>query len=195
MRYHPSDAGFTLVEVLMVVLTVAVLAAIVVPMMNPNIHDRLQTAAQTVASDMAYGRSLAVTNNDSYTFTFNVASNQYSLQYAGSNPALATLPLIAVLLGRGYAPEPGDQSGQPAHGGRTRAIVCRGDRRLRARPDDADHLRKIRPDDSGGGNRHLADRRHGQFATLHHGSREPGDRAGFDRKLSGQPSSGGDCDG
>ena len=35
---------------------------------------------------MAYGRGLAVVNNDSYTFTFSVASNQYTLTYAGSNP-------------------------------------------------------------------------------------------------------------
>jgi type IV fimbrial biogenesis protein FimT len=92
MRYRSANAGFTLVEVLMVVLVVSVLAALALPSMNSGIHDRLQTAAQVVAADMAYGRSLAVTNNDSYTFTFSVASNQYTLTYAGSNSALATLP-------------------------------------------------------------------------------------------------------
>jgi prepilin-type N-terminal cleavage/methylation domain-containing protein len=92
MHNHRANAGFTLVEVLMVVLVVSVLAAIALPTMNPGIHDRLQTAAQVIAADMAYGRSLAVTNNDSYTFTFNVPGNLYTLQYAGSNTALATLP-------------------------------------------------------------------------------------------------------
>jgi prepilin-type N-terminal cleavage/methylation domain-containing protein len=92
MHCRAANAGFTLVEVLMVVLVVSVLAALALPSMNPSIHDRLQTAAQVVAADMAYGRSLAVTNNDSYTFTFSVSSNQYTLTYAGSNSALATLP-------------------------------------------------------------------------------------------------------
>ena len=42
--------------------------------------------------DLAYGRSLAVLNNDTYQFLFDLADNQYTLEYSGSNPALATLP-------------------------------------------------------------------------------------------------------
>src|ERR1043165_8289380 len=92
MRHHQANTGFTLVEVLMVVLLVSVLAAIVLPSMNPGVYDQLLAAAEVVATDLAYGRSLAVTNNDTYRFTFDLTNNQYWLEYTGSNSALATLP-------------------------------------------------------------------------------------------------------
>ncbi len=31
-------------------------------------------------------------NNDTYQFAFDLTNNQYTLEYSGSNPALATLP-------------------------------------------------------------------------------------------------------
>ena len=83
MRRRQPTAGFTLVEVLMVVLLMSVLAAIALPSMNPSIHDQLQAVAEIVANDMAYGRSLAVANNGTYRFTFDLTNNQYYLQYTG----------------------------------------------------------------------------------------------------------------
>lgn len=85
-------AGFTLVEVMLVVLMLSVLAAVAIPMMNPGVQAQLDAAAHLVAQNMAYGRGLAVATNDSYTYTFDLANNRFYLQYAGSNPALATLP-------------------------------------------------------------------------------------------------------
>jgi Tfp pilus assembly protein FimT len=81
-----------LVELLMVVLIMAILAGLVWANNSPALVDQLQSAAQVMAYDLAYGRSLAVANNDTYRFTFNLAQSTYTLQYSGTNPALANLP-------------------------------------------------------------------------------------------------------
>ena len=77
---------------LIVVLLMGILAAVTLPSAVPSVHDQLTAAAQIVAADLAYGRSLAVLNNDTYQYSFDLGNNQYTLQYAGSNSALATLP-------------------------------------------------------------------------------------------------------
>lgn len=79
----------------MALLVMVILAAVVLPSMNPSINDQLDMAAQLVASDMAYGRSLAVTNNSTYRYTFDVTNNLYYLEYSGTNSALNTLPTSA----------------------------------------------------------------------------------------------------
>ena len=85
--------GFTLLEVLLVVMIVAILSALVIPSSQPNACERLEAMAGIVATDLAYGRSLAVSNNGKYRFTLDVPNNRYILQYTGTNPALATLPV------------------------------------------------------------------------------------------------------
>ena len=85
-------SGLTVVEMLIVVLLMSILAAVTLPTAMPSLHEQLVAAAQIVAADLSYGRSLAVLNNDTYQFLFDRADNQYTLQYAGGNSALATLP-------------------------------------------------------------------------------------------------------
>jgi prepilin-type N-terminal cleavage/methylation domain-containing protein len=84
--------GFSLLELLIVVTLMSIIAAIALPSSAPSISVELASAAEVVAGDMAYGRSLAVLNNDTYQFLFDRTDNQYTLEYSGSNPALATLP-------------------------------------------------------------------------------------------------------
>ena len=87
-----SSAGFTLVEILIVIVVMSILAVAIIPSAAPSVTDQLTSAAQIVAADLAYGRSLAVLNNDRYQFQFDRQNNQYTLSYSGSNSALATLP-------------------------------------------------------------------------------------------------------
>ena len=90
-RFYARGA-FTLVEVLMVILLISVLSAIILPSMNPSVYSQLQAAGEVVVNDLEAGRSLALTNSSTYSFTFDLTNNLYYLQYSGSNPALATLP-------------------------------------------------------------------------------------------------------
>ncbi len=89
---HGQSAGFTLIELLIVISLMAIIAGFVLPSSNPGIHDQLRTAARIVATDLAYGRSLALANNSSYKFTFDMENNRYVLEHSGSNSDLDTLP-------------------------------------------------------------------------------------------------------
>jgi len=87
-----QNAGFSLVELLIVISLMGILAGIVLPHFNPGIHEQLQASAQIVAADLSYARDLAVTNDSSYRISFDVAENQYTLEHSGANPMLDALP-------------------------------------------------------------------------------------------------------
>jgi len=92
LRHRRQSAGFSLLELLIVVAVMVILAGLVLPSSDPSLHDQLRSAAQIVAGDLAYGRSLAVTANSRYRFTFDTDNNRYVLEHSGDDPALDTLP-------------------------------------------------------------------------------------------------------
>jgi len=83
--------GFTLLELLIVIAVICILVGAILPNGNPNVLDELRSAAQIVSTELAYGRSLAMANNDNYKFTFDTTQNRFTLQHSGSNASLNQL--------------------------------------------------------------------------------------------------------
>ncbi len=70
----------------------AILVGLVLPKAATALRDQLESAAHTIAADLAYARSLAVTNGSPYRVTFNFQDNSYVLEHSGSDATLETLP-------------------------------------------------------------------------------------------------------
>lgn len=86
------SSGFSLIELLIVMAVMGILVGLVLPRSDPSLHEQLRSAAQIMAADLAYGRSLAVTNNSRYRFTFDTTGNRYILEHSGADASLDTLP-------------------------------------------------------------------------------------------------------
>ncbi len=87
-----QSAGFSLVELLIVLAVMGILAGLILPRTNPSLYDQLRSAAQILRTDLAYGRSLAVTNDSTYRLVFDAANNRYILEHSGPRAALDILP-------------------------------------------------------------------------------------------------------
>jgi len=90
-RRRQSD-GISLIELLIVVAIIGILVGMVIPKSDPGIHDQLRAAAQIVQTDLAYARSLAITNSSDYELSFDTAENRYVLKHSGLNADLDVLP-------------------------------------------------------------------------------------------------------
>jgi prepilin-type N-terminal cleavage/methylation domain-containing protein len=88
-----ANAGLTLVELLLVLAIIGVLLGMVMPRSDPSVLDALRGAARIMASDLAYARSLAITNNSKYRVTLDFSNNRLVLEHTGANLNLNTLPI------------------------------------------------------------------------------------------------------
>jgi len=91
-RSRPTNHGFTLIEVLLVIAVIGIIAAVVIPSATPNTTEQLRAAARMVSTELAYARSLAVSNNSTYRVQFDTAGNRLVIDHTGSNADLDRLP-------------------------------------------------------------------------------------------------------
>lgn len=85
-------AGFSLLELLLVITLAGLLLALVLPSGQPAVVEQLRSTARLVTADLAYARSLTISNNSNYKIKFDLQNNRYVLEHSGANPALRTLP-------------------------------------------------------------------------------------------------------
>jgi len=89
---RPFRCGFSLLELLLVIALAGLLLALVLTSGQPAVVEQLRATAGLLSADLAYARSLAVSNNSTYKITFSLKKNRYVLEHSGTNPALHTLP-------------------------------------------------------------------------------------------------------
>ena len=95
MKTSRPSAGFSLLELLIVITIMSIMAGLIAVNSTTNTRDQLQGTAEIVAGEIAYARSLAVTNNDNYLLTFDATNGQFVLTHSGTNGAFNTLPMTA----------------------------------------------------------------------------------------------------
>ncbi|MBI2440227.1 MAG: prepilin-type N-terminal cleavage/methylation domain-containing protein [Lentisphaerae bacterium] len=90
---RPDEAGFTLIEVLLVVLLMAIAVAIAWPSFVRSFQgQRLSTAARTLVTVTRYARSMAVLKQSDLVLTFNLANGQIDL--VSSNTSLPSFSRV-----------------------------------------------------------------------------------------------------
>ena len=91
--------GFTLVEMLIVVAIIAVLLTIF-PSMFTSFRQRtnLREAAGALTEDMKLAKQRALAENVKYSITFNISSNNYTMNKYDSNGIMINPPIKTVTL-------------------------------------------------------------------------------------------------
>lgn len=79
---NPNQAGFTIIEILMVVVILSIAAMIVVPALSSAADMQVRSAANAIAADLDYARGLAITHQKNYSVIFDAATESYEIQDA-----------------------------------------------------------------------------------------------------------------
>ncbi len=72
-------AGFSLVEILIIIVVLLVAAAMSVPMISGAADMQVRSGSSKIAADLEYAKNMAITNQKTYTVTFDTNANSYQL--------------------------------------------------------------------------------------------------------------------
>jgi type II secretion system protein H len=150
-RRHGAEAGFTLVELLVVTLILAVVVGICVPQFRSTFrHLQLQVTASDVATLLTYASRRAVTRGEMVRIHFDADGRRYWLARADEAASAVAFEKISGKFGR-VATVPGPISLAPS----TRDVTFYPDGR-------ADRFEMLIVDDSQAGYRLVTDARTGR---------------------------------
>lgn len=89
-RHGNKEAGFTLVELVLIIVILGILAVFAVPRMADTTSTKAAAAARKLQSDIAYAQELAMTRNVRYRVYVNAAPAPgagYAVTDSAGNPA------------------------------------------------------------------------------------------------------------
>lgn len=91
-QVRPHQRGFSVVEILIVVGLMTLLAGIVIPTFHSGTHSQLVSAADLLVAELDYARQLAVSNDTTYQFTFELPGNRFFFEHSGTDTTFDFLP-------------------------------------------------------------------------------------------------------
>lgn len=75
-----SQAGFTLIELILVLVIVGLIISLVTPAITSTTGLGLRTAAKRIAAGLRYARSQAITSGSVYRVVFNIDENEMTIE-------------------------------------------------------------------------------------------------------------------
>ena len=79
-EYKSIDAGFTVIEIIIVVAILAITAMMAVPMFGTAADMQLRSASNMIAADLEYAKNLAITQQKNHSVVFDTASETYEVR-------------------------------------------------------------------------------------------------------------------
>jgi type II secretion system protein H len=79
-RMEGADAGFTLIEMMIVVVIIGIAAAMAVPMISSGASFQVRSAANLVAADLEYAKSMAISRGQPYKVVFDATDESYQIK-------------------------------------------------------------------------------------------------------------------